>query len=53
MRCAVAVEMRGELANLCLDTIGEAQEIVDERLCRIGNDTRLAFSFLRYCGLRL
>jgi hypothetical protein len=43
----------GELANLCLDTIEEAQEIVDEGLCRIGDDTRLAFSFLRHCGLEL
>jgi putative transposase len=43
----------GELANLCLDTIGEAEEIVDEALCRIGHDTRLAFSFLRHCGLKL
>jgi putative transposase len=43
----------GELANLCPDTIGEAEEIVDERLSRIGNDARLAFSFLRHCGLKL
>ena len=43
----------GELANLCLDTIDEAEEIVDQGLCRIGNDTRLAFSFLRHCGLEL
>ena len=43
----------GELANLCLDTIGEAEEIVDQGLCRIGNETRLAFAFLRHCGLTL
>ena len=43
----------GELANLCPDTIGGAEEIVDEGLCRIGKDTRLAFSFLRHCGLAL
>jgi putative transposase len=43
----------GELANLCLDTIDEAEEIVDQGLCRIGNDARLAFSFLRHCGLEL
>ena len=43
----------GKLANLCLDTIGEAEQIVDEGLCRIGNDTRLAFSFLRHSGLKL
>ena len=42
-----------ELANLCLDTIGEAAEIVDQGLCRIGNETRLAFAFLRHCGLTL
>ena len=42
-----------ELANLCPDTIGEAAETVDQGLCRIGNETRLAFSFLRHCGLKL
>jgi putative transposase len=42
-----------ELANLCLDTIDEAEEIVDEGLSRIGNETILAFSFLRHCGLKL
>jgi hypothetical protein len=42
-----------ELANLCPDTIGEAAEIVDEGLCRIGSETRLCFAFLRHCGLRL
>jgi len=42
-----------ELANLCLDTIDEAEDIVDQGLCRIGNDTRLAFAFLRHCGLKL
>jgi hypothetical protein len=42
-----------ELANLCPDTIGEAAEIVDEGLCRIGNETQLAFAFLRHCGLKL
>ena len=36
----------GELANLCPDTIGEAEEIVNQALCRIGNETRLAFAFL-------
>ncbi|MGA2931897.1 MAG: transposase, partial [Acidimicrobiales bacterium] len=42
-----------ELANLCPDTIGEAAGIVDEGLCRIANETRLAFAFLRHCGLKL
>jgi hypothetical protein len=42
-----------ERANLCPDTIGEAADIVDQGLCRIGNETRLAFAFLRHCGLRL
>ena len=44
---------RTELANLCLDTIGEAAENVDESLCHIDNETRLALSFLRHCGLKL
>jgi hypothetical protein len=43
----------GELANRCLETLGEAEEIVDQGLSRIGHDTRLAFSFLRHCGLSL
>ena len=43
----------GELANPCLDTIGEVEEIVGQGLCRIGNETRLAFAFLRHCGLEL
>jgi hypothetical protein len=43
----------GELANLCPDTIGEAEDTVDQALCRIGNETRLAFAFLRHCGLTL
>jgi transposase len=42
-----------ELANLCPDTIGEAEETVGRALCRIGNETRLAFAFLRHCGLPL
>jgi transposase len=42
-----------ELANLCPDTIGEAAEIVDEGLCRIGSEARLCFAFLRHCGLPL
>jgi transposase len=42
-----------ELANLCLDTIGEAEKIVDQGLWRIGNETKLAFAFLRHCGLKL
>ena len=43
----------GELANLCPDTIGAAEDIVDQALCRIGNETTLAFAFLRHCGLKL
>lgn len=30
-----------ELANLCLDTIGEAEDIVDQGLCCIGNETKV------------
>jgi hypothetical protein len=43
----------GDLANLCLDTIDEAEEIVDQGLCRIGAEARLAFAFLHHCGLSL
>ena len=43
----------GELANLCPDTIGEAEQIVDQGLCRIGYEPSLAFAFLRHCGLKL
>ena len=42
-----------ELANLCPDTIGEAAEVADKGLSRIGSETRLCFAFLRHCGLRL
>ena len=42
-----------ELANLCPDTIGEAAEVADRGLCRIGNEDQLCFAFLRHCGLRL
>ena len=45
--------MGTELANYCPDTIGEATEIVDDGLSRIGNETQLAFAFLRHCGLKL
>ena len=43
----------GELANLCPNTIDEAEDMVDQGLCPIGNDTKLAFSFLQHCGLEL
>jgi hypothetical protein len=43
----------GKIANLHLDTTREAEEIVDEGLPSFGDDTRLAFSFLRHCGLDL
>jgi hypothetical protein len=38
----------GALANFCVDTVGDAEKIVDEGLCRIGNDSRPGFSFLRH-----
>jgi putative transposase len=41
------------LANLCHDTIGEAEQIVDEGLCRIGYEPSLAFAVHRHCGLEL
>jgi hypothetical protein len=43
----------GQLANLCPDTIGEAEQIADEGPCRIGYEPSLAFAFLRHCGLKL
>lgn len=42
-----------ELANLCPNTIEDAQEMVDQGLCRIGGEAKLAFAFLRHCGLTL
>lgn len=42
-----------ELANLCPDTVEEAAVFADDGLMRIGEDTRLCFSFLRHCGLSL
>jgi hypothetical protein len=44
---------RQRAGHLCLDTITEAEEIVDQGLCPIGNETRLAFAFLRHFGLTL
>ncbi len=40
-----------ELANLCPDTVEEAAVFADDGLVRIGEETRLCFSFLRHCGL--
>jgi hypothetical protein len=42
-----------ELANYCPDTIGEASEVADAGLDRIGADTQLCFAFLRHTGLSL
>ena len=42
-----------ELANLCPDTVEEAAVFADDGLMRIGEDTRLCFSFLKHCGLSL
>ena len=42
-----------ELANLCVDTIGEVAEIAEDGLDRISSDAPLCFAFLRHCGLRI
>jgi len=42
-----------ELANLCPDTIGQAQERAEEGLYRIGADGQMCFNFLSYTGLSL
>jgi hypothetical protein len=35
------------------DTIGEAAEVADEGLCRIGSETELRLACLRHTGLKL
>jgi transposase len=42
-----------QLANLCVDTIGEVADIAEVGLDRISGDARLCFAFLRHTGLRL
>jgi hypothetical protein len=42
-----------ELANLCRDTIAEILDAVRQGIARVRRESRLLFSFLRYCGLEL
>jgi transposase len=42
-----------ELANLCPDTIGEAQVAAESGLSRVGTDTQLCFNFLNHTSLSL
>ena len=42
-----------ELANLCVDTIGEVAEAAEDGLDRVSDDAPLCFAFLRHTGLRL
>jgi transposase len=42
-----------ELANLCPDTIDEADTAAHAGLCRIGSSYQLCFNFLDHTGLRL
>lgn len=42
-----------DLANLCVNTIGEVVDVADQALTRIGTDDDLCFSFLEHCGLSL
>ena len=42
-----------QLANLCVDTIGEVADLAEVGLDRISGDAPLCFAFLRHTGLRL
>ncbi len=42
-----------ELANLCPDTMDEAEAAADTALLRVGNNTQLCFNFLAHTGLSL
>jgi transposase len=42
-----------ELANLCVDTIGEVAEAAEDGLDRVSDDAPLCFAFLQHTGLRL
>ena len=42
-----------ELANLCPETIDEAEQVADAGLVRIGTNTQLCFNFLAHTGLSL
>jgi transposase len=42
-----------ELANLCPDTMDEAEAAADAALLRVGNNTQLCFNFLAHTGLSL
>jgi transposase len=42
-----------ELANLCPQTIEEAQHTAERALMRAGTDTQLCFNFLEHTGLSL
>jgi transposase len=42
-----------DLANLCPDTLEEAQAAAESGLTRVGSDYDLCFAFLAYAGLSL
>ncbi len=42
-----------ELANLCPETIGDAEVVADAGVLRIGNNEQLCFNFLEHTGLSL
>jgi transposase len=42
-----------ELANLCRDTIAEVIDAAHQGIGRVRRESRLLFSFLRHCGLKL
>jgi len=43
----------GELAGLCVDTIGELESAALEAIARVQSESQLALSFLRHTGLSL
>jgi len=42
-----------ELANLCPDSIDDAEVVADAALARIGNNEQMCFNFLEHTGLSL
>jgi hypothetical protein len=43
----------GELANLCVDTVGEMEQAANQGIARMQGESEFALSFLRHTGLSL
>ena len=43
----------GELANLCVDTVGEMEQAANQGIARMQGESEFALSFLRHTGLLL